>query len=489
MTGDIMAGLEAKIDEYFDANWDDIVKDVEALVSIESCESLGEAAPGAPFGPGPRKALDAVLSLAERMGFETHDVDGYIGYADFPGDSDTQIGIIGHVDVVPAGPGWSMPPFEVTRKDGYLLGRGVIDDKGPTVVTLHVLKFWKDLLAEEGSSVRFPYTVRYLFGANEETGMRDVAYYRARFADPAFVITPDAQFPACYGEKGCYNATVYSAPIEDGEVIEMAGGMAPNAVPGQAHAVVRVSESLALNEADGISASVLEEGPDASLVRIDAQGKSAHASLPEGGVNAIKVLVDYLMDNGIGTPDERAFFAFEQKLLGSTDGSGVGINAEDEHFGELTVVGGVIELRRDEDGRTRFAQSVDSRYPTTISSAEITARLAEHVEAIGGTCAEAQVKQPFLMDRESPAVQALVSAYNEATGEQAEPFTMGGGTYARLFTRAASFGVEMPWVEDPAWVGAMHGPDEGVSEELLKQTFKIYALTLPKLMQIDWQAS
>lgn len=29
--------------------------------------------------------------------------------------------------------------------------------------------------------------------------------------------------------------------------------------------------------------------------------------------------------------------------------------------------------------------------------------------------------------------------------------------------------------------------DEGVSEDLLKQSFKIYALTLDKLMQLDLQ--
>ena len=37
----------------------------------------------------------------------------------------------------------------------------------------------------------------------------------------------------------------------------------------------------------------------------------------------------------------------------------------------------------------------------------------------------------------------------------------------------------------PEWAGGMHGPDETVPEELLKKTFKIYALTLDKLMQLD----
>ena len=59
------------------------------------------------------------------------------------------------------------------------------------------------------------------------------------------------------------------------------------------------------------------------------------------------------------------------------------------------------------------------------------------------------------------------------------------GTYARKFSCAASFGPEMPWIEMPEWAGGMHGPDETVPEELLKKAFKIYALTIARLMELD----
>jgi acetylornithine deacetylase/succinyl-diaminopimelate desuccinylase-like protein len=39
--------------------------------------------------------------------------------------------LIAHIDVVPVeGQPWSVPPFQVTEKDGFLWGRGVNDDKG-----------------------------------------------------------------------------------------------------------------------------------------------------------------------------------------------------------------------------------------------------------------------------------------------------------------------------------------------------------------------
>ena len=96
--------LASEIDSYLEKNWESIVADIERVVRIESTEDLPAAKPGAPFGPGPRAALTEALDIARGMGFEVHDVDGYVGYADLPGESDTQIGIIGHVDPpVPAG--------------------------------------------------------------------------------------------------------------------------------------------------------------------------------------------------------------------------------------------------------------------------------------------------------------------------------------------------------------------------------------------------
>ena len=188
--------LTKKIDAYLEKNWDAMVDDIATLVRIPSFQEDDKKADGAPFGPGPKKALAAALELAGGMGFTTHDAEGYIGFADFPGASDTQLGIIGHMDVVPAGPGWTFEPYEVTRKDGFLTGRGTLDDKGPSVMALHAMKFWKDL-QDQGEAPQFPYTVRFLFGANEESGMADVAYYHLHYDDPAFLLTPDAEFPVC----------------------------------------------------------------------------------------------------------------------------------------------------------------------------------------------------------------------------------------------------------------------------------------------------
>ena len=464
--------LHTEIDEFIESNWENVVNDIDELVQIPSFEELDKAADGAPFGPGPRAALDKAMELASAMGFDSHDCEGYLAYADYPGESDTQIGIICHTDVVPAGPGWNFDPYKVTRKDGYLIGRGTLDDKGPLVVALYAMKFWKD------RNTIFPYTIRYLFGANEESGMADIEYFHKHFEDPAFLFTPDAEFPVCYGEKGGFDATITSKLISDGTLVEFEGGSATNAVPGFAHAVVKVDPAVAadLKDTDRVTITPGDNG----TVRIDAKGKSAHAATPEEGVSAIGLVVDYLLDNDLVDGDERAFLQFDQKLLNHTDGSGVGIKCEDEYFGPLTVIGGTVNL---EDGR--IVQTLDSRWPTTITPEGITKAITSLTDPLGATFENTLLMEPFLVKPDEPTIQALLSAYNEATGENAKPFTMGGGTYAREFKSGASFGVEMPWLKNPEWVGSMHGPDEGISEDQLKKSLRIYILTLQRLMELD----
>ena len=205
------ARLKAEIDEYVDRVWPEVLDDIESLVSHRSVEDLDAAEENAPWGPGPREALDEALCIANVCGLEAHDCEGYLGFADLPGASDKQIATIAHVDVVPEGPGWHTDPYQMVRRDGWLLGRGVIDDKGPAVLSLYAGRFFAERV--EATGERLPYTLRVILGANEETNMGDVEHYLAHYPEPDFLFTPDAEFPVCCGEKGLYGATFVSAPV------------------------------------------------------------------------------------------------------------------------------------------------------------------------------------------------------------------------------------------------------------------------------------
>ena len=357
-------------------------------------------------------------------------------------------------------------PFDMQVKDGWLIGRGVADDKGPSVLCLYALKFLK----EQG--VPLKYTVRALLGANEETGMKDVDYYLEHYEAPAFCFSPDAEFPVCNGEKGGFNGELVSGPLA-GNLLEFEGGVAHNVIPDRASCLVK-GDIAKLAEREGIT---LEE--ENGAVRIRGWGRGGHAAMPAGTVNAIGLIVDYLLDNRLCTEEENAFLQVLQKLHHATDGSGVGIAAKDEAFDPLTIIGGMITLR---DGRIR--QDVDSRYPTSITGEEIARRLSE---ALGGagTVENARWNKPFYISADDAAIQALVDTYNEVTGENARPFTMGGGTYARHFPRAVSFGPERLDTVLPDFAGPMHGANEGANIDQLMQALKIYILALLRLQDIE----
>lgn len=461
--------LLEQIDAYVDEVWPAVLEDIAALVAIPSVADASKAEDGAPHGPEAKRALTCALDMCRKLGLEPHDLDGWMGYADLKGASDTQIATIAHADVVPAGTGWTQDPFTMTRRDGYLIGRGVIDDKGPFVLTAYMAHYF----ARQG--VELPYTVRVMVGSDEEVSMSDVEHYQKLFDDPAFLFTPDAEFPVCCGEKGRVGGTFVSPTFEDGRIVAFDGGTVSNAVPSLASVSLKAN-AAELPAAEGIDVDDAGDG----VARLTAHGIGGHASLPAGTKNAIGMLVDYLLANGLVSGEERRFLDLLTKVFASTDGSTLGIDATDDLFDPLTCIGGTIHLV---DGH--LEQTIDSRYPKSIAGSEIAGRLSALAEDYGATFVLGSDAVPFYIDPANPAVSALVDAYNEFTGKQAKPFTIGGGTYARHFKNAVSFGPEEPGEPVPDWVGPMHGADEGVSEELLKRSLKIYIYALQKLMGLQ----
>ncbi|MBR4393498.1 MAG: Sapep family Mn(2+)-dependent dipeptidase [Oscillospiraceae bacterium] len=454
-----MSGVDAFIRE----NEEAIVRDIARLVSINSVG--GPAEDDAPYGFGPKAALDLGLQIAEELGLKAVNCGNRIGYAAL-GEGDRYLATITHLDVVPAGEGWPADPFTLREQEGYLLGRGVMDDKGPSVLCLYALKYLK----EQNVPLRYP--IRALLGTDEERGMSDLEYYLAHYEAPLFCFSPDADFPLCNGEKGIYHGHMTSNhPF--GNVLSIQGGVAPNAVPAKAEATVR---AILLPNTGSVTAEEIEPG----IWHLTAVGISGHASVPEGTVNAIRVLTDYMMENRIPDENELPFFRVLQRFHSETDGSPLGLASSDGHFKPLTIVGGKITT---EDGK--ITQTIDSRYGTTMSAEIIRSTL----QKLAGNCCEVVTDSdavPFYMDLSNPAVIACIDSYNEVTGENAAPYTIGGGTYARHFPNAVSFGPEHPERPCPVFCGPMHGVNEAACKADFLEALKIYILALLRLEALDY---
>ncbi|MDN0056243.1 Sapep family Mn(2+)-dependent dipeptidase [Collinsella ihumii] len=466
--------LENSVDAYVDEVWEDVIADIADLVSHPSVADENAGTPGAPFGAPARAALDCALGIARKLGYETSDDEGYIGIADIPGASDTQIATIAHVDVVPAGPGWSTDPFVMERREGWLLGRGVIDDKGPAVLSLYAGAYLK----HAGITPR--YTFRALLGSDEEVGMTDVHHYLAGHDHPAFLFTPDAEFPVCNAEKGQFGATFTSGPIEGGRILSWSGAEATNAIPSESVCELAVDASACpapVANADRIDVEAIAPG----RTRISAHGIGGHASLPEGTINAIGLIVGYLREANLVAESEKPYLELLSIIHADTAGEALGIATSSEAFGPLTVNGGTIEVA---DGR--ISQTIDVRFPDSTTAEQLEATCSEVAGRFGAALAVGHANVPFSVSADHPAVQTLLDVYQEVTGKPAELLSMGGGTYARNFKRAVSFGPEDNSLELPAWGGSMHGPNECASEAQLKGALKMYILSILRLMDVEF---
>ena len=73
---------------------------LQRLVRKKSVE--GPELPGKPFGADVDACFTEALTLCRELGFETTDLDRYIGWCEI-GSGDEMVAVLGHLDVVPEG--------------------------------------------------------------------------------------------------------------------------------------------------------------------------------------------------------------------------------------------------------------------------------------------------------------------------------------------------------------------------------------------------
>lgn len=449
-----------------------MVNDVKELIAIESV--LGTAADNAPFGPGPRAALDWFLRKAGSYGLKTGELDGYCGWAEY-GAGDRMIGMLCHLDVVPADPaGWTSAPYSAEVRDSRLYGRGAADDKGPAVACLHVLKRLKEENADLG--VR----VRVIVGCNEENGSACMKYYRTHGELPDVNLVPDADFPVINSEKTIYQ-TKYFLPagaFMSDNAESLTAGSRPNVVP--AYAELRVKPGSALEArltALGGDNGLFSRSPVADMLVTDghrfddfslrrdggryvlsAVGVAGHAMEPEKGDNAVAKLFSVLA----ALTDDETVQKLYDRLLSPLAPEKLGIAVADKQSGHLTLNVGTAGLAGGE-----LVFSLDMRCPVSCDTGTLPSRIAAAMA--GGRFETIHVSPYLYIDENSPLVKTLLEVYTSVTGEAGYTVQTGGGTYARELPRSIAFGATFPGTETN-----IHNADESYPVAHLDLLEKIY---------------
>lgn len=458
--------LNKKIEEMKE----DIIKSTQEIVKIRSVKEKPQE--DMPFGEGVDKCLKFTLDLCKSLGFEVKNVDNYAGHAEF-GEGDEVVGVLAHLDIVPEGTDWTYDPYGAKIHDDKIYGRGTIDDKGPAIAAVYAMKALKDC------GVKLNKKIRIIFGTDEESGWEGINYYLKHEKAPDVAFTPDADFPAIYGEMGIMifdlNKDFKNISKDDGvKVLSIKGGNRPNMVPDYCEAHVICDNSIVekLDKFTKKNNFNIKIKVSVDKYIIESYGVSAHGSLPQSGQNAISQLMMFLDTLDLASGDISDFIKFYKDKIGMEyNGQSIGCGFTDEESGKLIFNVGVIDLNEE-----KVKLTVNIRYPISNELDDILTGLEKEIKDEGITLDLHGHKPPLYVPKDHELVRKLMKVYRDFTGDNNEAITIGGGTYARAMKNAVAFGPLFPGQPELA-----HQKDEFIAIEDLIKITKIYANALYEL--------
>jgi succinyl-diaminopimelate desuccinylase len=210
---------------------------------------------------------------------------------------------------------------------------------------------------------------------------------------------------------------------------------------------------------------------DGRRLKVTAEGKGAHASTPQEGINAIMVLCDALLAAG-ALGDAREPIATLRDLAADNAGAVLGIAGADDVSGELTSNLGTMAVETD----GTFTLGFSVRYPVTWKGADVKSRLDAAVVGLGAGVVSWADNPPLYVPLDDPFVATLLEVYRSETGDMQPAKTMGGGTYARVLKKGVAFGPHFPGFPEVA-----HQADEYWTITDLMRSARIYARALARL--------
>lgn len=431
-----------------------------------------------------------LLKTAGELGFVARDA-GKITEIELPADVPDApvLGLVIHGDVQEAEPdAWSFPPFGGQVENGYVLGRGSADDKGPLVQALLAMKVLKE------SGAKRTHTIRLLIGSEEESSATEMPEYLATHAAPDYSLVLDSEFPVVVGEKAWDGLTVTTTLEPRGPskfpytVHSLYGGLGASIVPDNGHLKLEWKQDRAPARWEPVMKKVkavpLPEGtrlvaePSGAILHIVAYGKSAHSGVNlTGGRNAIVALTK-AVEGIVPAGGARDLIDFARLAGKDLHGTGLGITDRDPLWGRYGV--NVATIKVDKDDETKVVLTINLRRIPPRTAKEMKTHLEGVVAAFNKKTGASLVAGGYFEDEtfgrsvDAPLVRRLMKIYETATGEKAKPAISGGGTYAKRLPNAIAFGMWFPGKPYPG-----HDVDEKISIDDLHRGAQvlIHALT------------
>lgn len=430
----------------------DYLESLKTIVSYPSVLNEGEN--GTPFGQSIQNVLEKMLEITRSLGFKTYiDPKGYYGYAEI-GQGEELLAVLCHLDVVPAGDlsDWETPPFEATIKDGWIHGRGVQDDKGPSLAALYAVKALMD------AGVTFNKRIRFIYGTDEETLWRCMARYNELEETATLGFAPDSSFPLTYAEKGLLQIKLHGSGSQE---LAIEAGEAFNVVPAKASYTGNLADSLEVE----LKKQAFEYERTADTVTVI--GVPKHSKDAAEGVNAIVRLATGL--NPLIQHSAIQFIA--EAVREDATGSSLFGEISDEPSGTLSFNVSGLTINQD-----KSEIRIDLRIPVLADKDKLVRELSQIAEKYQLRYEEFDYLAPLYVPLDSELVSTLMAVYKEKTNDDSPAVSSGGATFARTMPNCVAFGALFP--------GALqteHQANERTVIEDLYKAMDIYAETIYRL--------
>jgi succinyl-diaminopimelate desuccinylase len=456
----------------------EFVADVKKIVDIKSVSDINSTLK--PFGKGCRDVLDTMLELAKEKDFPTYNYDYYCGSMSLhmQEKNESTIGVWSHLDVVPEGNNWIYEPYNTIEKEGFLIGRGVQDNKSPAVAILYVFQCIKEL------QIPIRHNLKLYVGCSEECGMQDAEYFVAHYPSPDLSLIADCGFPVCYGEKGSADIVLTSQQEVSSNIISFSGGTVINTIPDFAEITLKKTEELSKSAAKLSKRFSVIESEES--IKITAHGTSKHVAFPQGSVNAIHELTEALCQHNLVHGDDLQLISFLNVVNADFLGTKLGIACKDEITGDLICNGTLVSLKD-----RKICLEINIRYPIFCDYNTVFEKLQQSAQQQGYLVLQKHKLKPVYHSPENNIITTLTDCYNTIRVENAKPFTMSGATYARKLPNAMAFGMSLPdkgIVKSRLFLpehGDYHQPDESISIDQILEAAGIYVMALVEVDKLE----
>ncbi|MBT3181294.1 MAG: ArgE/DapE family deacylase [Deltaproteobacteria bacterium] len=365
--------MKDKIRAYFKEHKDEIrtkalalLKDMVAVKSVNCGKAQMADHPYLTVNGDESKVIEILKAYCDKAGLKSDVYELLEGRGNLIakyGNEGKSLCIGAHVDVVPAGDPaqWDTDPWVMTERDGKVFGRGTMDNKGQAVACTMAMEMLKDIGVELNGELVMAALAGEEFHENDEPDPGIKFVTEKGYLKPDFAIIPD------------------------------------------------IAEHMKMID-------VAEKGR--VVIRVISQGKQAHGSTPELGINAIEKLAQFI------AKIETMEMKYEPHDVLKKPSRNLGI-----------VKGGSAVNNVPNQAEATY----DIRYVPGQSAEGLITEFQMCAEGIADGKFEFKIEDdnpPHQVDPNNPLVKSIQANSKEILGFEPQTFGIGGGTFCKPFNIA-----------------------------------------------------